>query len=84
MAVSFTFWPSQAVQAKVRQFQNKPVQNEKLFAKSFVCLAEPAIDDAVWRFQIAVVSDLACMQKGHPSHYVINQGYPEIEKEHYF
>ena len=46
-------------------------------------LAEPAIDDAVRRFQIAVVSDLACMQKGHPSHYVVYQGYPEIEKKKY-
>ena len=69
------------MQPKVRQLQNKPGQKrKKLFGKCFVHLAEPAIDDAVRRFQIAVVSDLARMQKGHPSHYVVYQGYPEIEK----
>ena len=43
-------------------------------------LGKPAVNDAVGRFQISVVSDFACMQKGHTPHYVINQGYPEIQK----
>ena len=43
-------------------------------------LGKPAVNDAVGRFQISVVSDFTCMQKGHAPHYVINQGYPEIQK----